>query len=238
MLAGHFTTALVAKQQDPRGHIGYFLVASQLPDLLWLVFHYLGLEPTEPHNMMDASLDALDVHMTYSHDLLPMFGWIALTIVVGKMLFGEWRTGLIGGLLVVIHAVTDYLGGFPHNVFGPETTLVGTGLYDTAPYLAVALEGVFTVAVMVWVFRKDRALGVQRSRGTYIAWAAVFGGGLAFMFSTADLSMVELLGLEEASPALANTTVPLLATTYLSMVAALVWADRGSTVEPAARVAH
>lgn len=224
MLAGHFTTALVAKQEAPKGHIAYYLVAAQLPDLLWLPFHYLGLEVTHPHNIMATSLDNLQVDMTYSHDLLPLLGWIALVIGVGRALFGSWRPGLIGGLLLVVHAATDYLGGFPHNLFGPETASVGTGLYHSSPYLAVVLEGVFIVAMLAWVLRNDAKAGIQRSRSTYLTWAAVFGGNMAFLLFSADLSMAEMFGLTP-SPAMDGTTVPMMAATYLSMLAALIWAE-------------
>ena len=46
MLAGHYATALVAYQKYPKGTLLYFLIASQLQDLLWFTFHYLGLERT------------------------------------------------------------------------------------------------------------------------------------------------------------------------------------------------
>ena len=48
MIAGHFTTALIAKQKFPKGTLLYFLIISQLQDFLWFTFHYLGLEPTNP----------------------------------------------------------------------------------------------------------------------------------------------------------------------------------------------
>ena len=229
MLTGHLTTAIAAKQHAPRGHIAYYLVASQLPDLLWLaVFYWVGLEPTQPDNLMVLSLDNLEAELTYSHDLLPMLGWIALTIGGGRGLFGRWRPGLIGGALVVLHALTDYVAGYPHNVFGPETHSVGTGLYYSAPYLAVAFEAVFTLAVMTWVVRADARAGVVRSRGTWAVWALVFGGGLAFLLMSADLSMVEMTGLEPLD-AMAGSTVPVMVITYLMTIAALIWADAQPT---------
>ena len=237
MLAGHFTTALIAKQQAPRGHIAYYLIASQLPDLLWLaLFAWVGLEPTHPDNLMVLSLDNLEAELTYSHDLLPMLGWIALTIVVGRALFGEWRPGLVGGLLVVVHALTDYVAGYPHNLFGPDTHSVGTGLYYTAPYLAVTFEAVFTAVLMAWVLRWDAEAGIQRTRATWIVWALVFAGGVAFMFVSADLSMVEMTGLE-ARESMDGTTVPVMLINYLMMIGALTWAGlqpkRGTEAEDA-----
>ena len=224
MLAGHFTTALIAKQHAPSAPIAYFLVASQLPDLLWLVFHYAGLEPTGPDNFMEVSLDTMEATMTYSHDLLPTLGWIALTVLVGRTLSGAWRPGLFGGAIVVVHALTDYLGGYPHHVFGPDSHAVGTGMYYSSPYLAVSLELLFIVVTMAWVVHTDRRAGVRRSSGTWRAWAAVFGGGIAFLYASADISLVELLGIE-APTSLSGSTVPVLGGTYVAMLLALWWAD-------------
>ena len=225
MLAGHFTTALIAKQHAPKGHLAYYLVASQLPDFLWLMFDRMGLEPTEPTNLMATSLDSIEVDMTYSHDLLPMFGWIGLIILIGRALFGRWRPGLVGGLLVVVHAATDYVGGFPHNVFGPDSHSVGLGLYASAPYVAVALEALFTVVAMAWVFRVDARDGITLDRATKFVWLMVFGGGLAFMALSADLSLAEVLD-TEPSAALDGTAPYVLLATYASMLGALIWTSR------------
>lgn len=234
MLAGHFATALVAKQHLPKAPIAYFLVASQLPDMLWGAFHFAGIEHTEPGNPMLASLDTMAVDMTFSHDALPMLGWILLTLVVGRLALGTWRVGFAGAALVLVHTLTDNIAGHPHNVFGPESLSVGTGMYQTAPYAAVGLEFLFTLAVMAWVIRTDRRRGVQRSKGALVAWAAVFGGGLAFMASSADLSMVEVTGLAPL-PILDGAMMPMLVLTYGAMIAALIWADRrpiGTSAEP------
>ena len=144
------------------------------------------------------------------------------------MLTRSPRVALIGGALVFIHAATDYIGGFPHHVFGPESHPVGTGMYYTSPYLAVALEALFTVAVMLWVLRFDARAGIRRSRGALIAWAAVFVGGVLFMFSSADLSLVELTGIDPL-PAMDGSTIPGMFLIYGGMTAALLWADRQPT---------
>lgn len=229
MLAGHFATAIVAKQRVPVAHVGYYLAVSQLPDLLWLVFAALGLEPTSPDNPMNVSLDTLQVDMTYSHDLLPTLGWFVLTILVGRALFGSWRPGWAGGILLIVHTLTDNLAGHPHNVFGPDSHAVGTGMYQSAPYFAVLLEAVFIVGFLAWILRNDAKAGVRRSRATYRVWAAVFGGGVAFMASSADLTMAELTGVEPLS-ALSGGTLPMLATIYVLMTGALLWAEAQPTI--------
>ncbi len=228
MVAGHLTTALLAKQRAPKGHIAFYLIASQLLDMLWLAFHYLGLEVTAPDNFMAVTLDSLKVDMTYSHDLLPVPFWALITVVAGRALFGSWRPGWVGGLLVVLHALTDYVGAYEHFVFGPDTQVVSTGLYYTAPYLAVGLELLFIVVTMTWVVRTDARDGIRRSRATWRAWVAVFAGGTAFMFLSAGHSLADLLG-SSPNPALAGTTVPSMAIIYTAMIAALVWADSRPT---------
>ena len=40
MLAGHFTTALIAKQKVPKGTFLYFLIISQLQDFLWFLNYF------------------------------------------------------------------------------------------------------------------------------------------------------------------------------------------------------
>lgn len=233
MLAGHFATALVARQHAPRGHIAFYLVAAQLPDLLWQVFHFAGVEPSPPLNPMVVSLDGAAPPMHYSHDLLPLVLWTALVVVFGRVAFGAWRPGWVGAVLVALHELTDLVGGYPHYVWGPDSTALGTGLYLTAPYLAVGLEALFTVGVLAWVMRTDRARGVRRSRATWICRAAVFGGGLAFMFGSADLSMAEATGLAPL-PALDGLAMVVLGTIYLLTLAPLVWGETRPPLDAAA----
>lgn len=228
MIAGHLATAYIAKQKAPTGHIAFYLVASQLLDLLWLLFHYLGLEPTEPDNFMHVSLDALQVEMTYSHDVIPVLGWTVLTILIGRILFKSWRPGWAGGMLVLVHAFMDYFGAYSHHVFGPDTPNVTTGLYYVAPYLAVTVEAVLLIAVMVWAVKLEKGAGIHRGRATWITWITVFGGSTALMYLMADLSLAELTGWDDVAW-MSGTTVPMLVVLYSSMIGALIWADMQPT---------
>lgn len=228
MVAGHFATALIARQHAPRGTLFFYLLISQLPDILWHFFHFLNLEPTLPENPMLASLDNMQAEMTYSHDLLPSLIWISLAVFAGRGLFGHWRPGWMAGALVVVHMLCDAISGHTHYVFGPDSAAIGLGLYATAPYLALAIEGVFTLSVMAWVFRTDAKSGVRRSRATLTVWAAVFVGSILMMAPSADLSLVELTGMEPIS-SLSGTLIPGLIGMYLAMLVALLWADAQPT---------
>ena len=85
MIAGHFTTALIAKQKFPKGTLIYFLIISQLQDFMWFIFHYLGLEPTTPSDAFDATLSNMVVDMLYSHDLFPQLIWLAFVFLIGNL---------------------------------------------------------------------------------------------------------------------------------------------------------
>ena len=92
MLAGHFTTALIAKQKFPKGTLLYFLIISQLQDFLWFLFHYLGLEPTNPTDAFDATLSNMVVDMLYSHDLLPQLFWLAVVFLAVSLVLNSSAT--------------------------------------------------------------------------------------------------------------------------------------------------
>ena len=109
MLAGHFTTALIAKQKFPKGTLLYFLIISQLQDFLWFTFHYLGLELTNPTDAFDATLSNMAVEMLYSHDLLPQLFWLSIVFLVGKLLFKSTKIGLVSVVLVTIHFFFRFL---------------------------------------------------------------------------------------------------------------------------------
>ena len=148
MIAGHFTTALIAKQKFPKGTLLYFLIISQLQDFLWFTFHYLGLEPTNPSDAFDATLGNMVVDMLYSHDLLPQLFWLAIVFLIGKLLFKNTKIGLVSMALVSIHFVLDFFSGHVHHIFGADTLEAGLGLYASNPYLAILIEALFCIAAV------------------------------------------------------------------------------------------
>jgi len=156
MLAGHFTTALIAKQKFPNGTLLYFLIISQLQDFLWFTFHYLGIEQTNPSDAFDATLSNMVVDMLYSHDLLPQLFWLAIVFLLGKFLFKRTKIGLVSMALVSIHFVLDFFSGPMHHVFGANTMEAGLGLYLSNPYLAIILSCLFCISA-IWSFFREEA---------------------------------------------------------------------------------
>ncbi len=217
MLAGHFTTALIAKQKFPKGTLLYFLVISQLQDFLWFVFHYLGLEPTNPSDAFDATLSNMAVDMVYSHDLLPMFVWLFIAFVLGKLLFKSTQIGLVSMALVSIHFVLDFFSGHIHHVFGAETMELGFGLYATNPYLAILIEAIFSASVLWYFFREEAKKGIIRTTKNRIVIVSVFTYGIVFMLLIATKSFREIFSIPEFDLGF-NTNMPTLIFTYGAML--------------------
>ena len=217
MLAGHFTTALIAKQKFPKASLLYFLIISQLQDFLWFVFHYLGLEPTNPSDAFDASLINMSVDMVYSHDLLPLLVWLIIGFTLGKLLFKSTQIGLVSMALVLIHFVLDFFSGHIHHVFGAETMELGFGLYASNPYLAVAIEALFSIVALWYYFKEEAKMGNRRLQSNKIAIISVFAYGIVFMLLIATHSFRELFDLPVFDLGF-NTNIPTLIFTYGAML--------------------
>ena len=217
MLAGHFSTALIAKQKFSKGTLLYFLIISQLQDFLWFVFHYLGIEPTNPSDAFDATLSNMAVDMVYSHDLLPLLIWLLIAFILGKILFKSTQIGLVSMALVSMHFVLDFFSGHMHHLFGAETMELGFGLYASNPYLAIIIEALFSVVALWYFFREESKKGIKRTKKNKISIMSVFAYGIIFMLLIATHSFRELFGIPEFDLGF-NTNIPTLIFTYGAML--------------------
>lgn len=222
MLVGHFATALVAHQKFPKGSLLYFLVISQLQDILWALFHYIGLEVTTPTDVLDTTLQSLTVDMLYSHDLLPQVFWMAVAFLAGKTLFKSSTIGAIGAALVFGHFVLDLLSGHAHHVFGTNSIDISLGLYASNAYLAIGIEIVFTAIVVAYFFSQETKKGIQRTAGNKISIVALFVFGIVFMLSIATVSFRQWLNIPEFDMGIA-TTMPNLIFTYIALLLILLF---------------
>lgn len=217
MLVGHYSTALLAHQKFPKGTLLYFLIASQLQDLLWFTFHLLGLEVTGPSDVFNTTLQSMSVDMLYSHDLLPQIIWVVIIFLIGKFLFKNTKVGLLGAALVVGHFVLDLFSGHPHHIFGAESQNIALGLYASNPYLAIGIEAIFTVAVLWYYFGQETKNGIQRTSKNKASIIGLFVFGIVFMLSIATTSFREWLGIPEFDMGF-NSNIPTLILTYLGMI--------------------
>jgi hypothetical protein len=217
MLAGHFTTALIAKQKFPKGTLLYFLIISQLQDILWFTFHYLGLESTDPSDAFDATLSNMAVDMLYSHDLIPLLFWLAIVFVIGKFFFKSTQVGLVSVGLVLAHFVLDFFSGHMHHLFGAGTMKAGLGLYTSSPYLAILIEAIFSIGAIWYFFREESKKGISRTTKNRVAIISVFAYGIIFMLLIGTRSFRELFSIPEFDLGF-NTNMPTLIFTYGAML--------------------
>ncbi|MDA9009543.1 hypothetical protein N9K16_06260, partial [Alphaproteobacteria bacterium] len=223
MIAGHFATALIAHQKLPKGTLLFFLLVSQFQDIFWLLFHYLGLEPTTPNDVFDTTISNMTVSMMYSHHLIPQLFWAAVVFLIGKFLFKSTTVGLVALALLVGHVVLDFFSGHAHHLFGEDTQAIGLGLYATNAYLAILIEAVFIATALTYYFRAEAKTGVVLSGKKRAAIIGVFVYGILFLLSVATVSFRDLLGLPVFDFGF-NTTVPTIIFTYTAMTAVLFWA--------------
>jgi len=217
MLAGHYATALIAYQKFPKGTLLYFLIASQLQDMLWFTFHYLGLERTTPNDVFDTTVSNMAVNMLYSHDLVPLLAWLLIIFLIGKFVFKSNTIGLVGSALVLGHFVLDFFSGHPHHIFGLDTGTVGLGNYATNVYQAIGIEAVAIVGLLWYFFSQEQKHGIQRTTKNKASIIGLFVFGVVFMLSIATTSFRELLGIPELDLGF-NTSVPTLILTYVGMM--------------------
>jgi hypothetical protein len=217
MLAGHFTTALIARQKFPKGTLLYFLIISQLQDFLWFTFHYISLEPTYPTDAFDATLSNMVVDMLYSHDLLPHLFWLAIVFVIGKILFKSTKIGLVSVVLVSIHFVLDFFSGHIHHIFGADSMEAGLGLYASNPYLAILIEALFSIGALWYFFAEEAKKGIIRTTKNRVSIISVFAYGIIFMLLIATKSFRQLFVIPEFDLEF-NTNMPTLIFTYCAMI--------------------
>ena len=217
MLAGHYATALVANQKFSTGTLLYFLIASQLQDLLWFTLHYFGLEPTGPADVLDTTLNNMSVDMLFSHDLLPQVIWVVLIFLIGKVVFKSNKVGLVGAALVVGHFILDIFSGHPHHIFGAASQDIALGLYASNVFLAIAIEAVFIIIMLWYFFKKERENGIIRSTKNKASVIGLFVFGLVFMLSIATTSFRQWFNIPEFNLGF-NTNVPTLIVTYFAMI--------------------
>lgn len=228
MIAGHYATALIAHQKFPKGTLLFFLIASQTQDILWFIFHYLGLEPTEPSDVLDATVGNLTVMMTYSHHIVPQIISGALVFLAGRVLFKSNTIGLVALALFVGHFVLDFFSGHPHHFFGEETQQVGLGLYGTNVYLAILIEAAFVATALWYYFSREAKAGIKRSSKNRAVIIGVFIYAILFLLTIATTSVRQWLNLPAFDLGF-NTSVPTLMMTYAALVFVLYRAVSNNT---------
>lgn len=151
MFAGHLAAAFVAKKVEPRMPLGAAVAASFGIDLLWPLFLLLGLESVRVNPGDTAFTNLAFESYPWSHSLLAVVGWAALTAALGRWLLSSWRIGGALGALVASHWLLDLATHRPDLALWPGGPLVGLGLWRSVPGTIVVEGGLLVVALLLYL---------------------------------------------------------------------------------------
>jgi hypothetical protein len=170
MLAGHYTTAFVAKAASPRTPLWTLLLAAQLVDVLWVLAILTGIE----HARLDPTLasNPLDLyHMPYTHSLTGTLLWAAAAFAGSRLLLRlETGASLLVAAVVTSHWFLDVLVHRPDMTIAGGDAKLGLALWNL-PLAAYGLEVALVVA-SVWVAMRS----CVRSESSRRAWLLLLAG--------------------------------------------------------------
>lgn len=189
MIVGHYAAALVPYSRLEGRPLWLLLVCANVPEFLWLALALAGVEPTKPASILDATFPNIDVHMTYSHNLIPA---LIQGVIVFALVQAIWRDrplALWCGALTVVHVLCDLLVGFKHELLGPNSPQVSLNTYGHAPVLAIAIELAFALGCVYAYLQSEKRRGRPVTRGRTLALYAVFTVGILVWLPATTMSL-------------------------------------------------
>jgi hypothetical protein len=138
MLAGHYSSALLAKRLAPAAPFWALALAAQLVDVFWAIFVMAGIE----HLRLDPALPSnpLDLYdMPWTHSLVGALAWSAAAFVLAQAVWRSRAVSLAIAATVLSHWVLDLLVHRPDLPLWPGSRKLGLAIWDY-PAAALALE--------------------------------------------------------------------------------------------------
>lgn len=168
MFIGHLAVGLAAKPLAPRVPLPVLLLAPNVADVVFPVLVGAGVEHAriEPGHMAASPL-VLE-SMPWSHSLLALAGWAALSAALYFLWRKDRRGAWVVAGLVLSHWILDWVTHEPDISLYPGGDRYGLGLWNSLP-ATVAVELVM-FAVGVWIYtRATSGTGAWGRRG----WAGL-----------------------------------------------------------------
>ena len=157
---GHIGFGFAAKPIAPKVHLLVLLVATELIDILWVVFYYTGID----RNRVGTDSSPL------SHGLFMSVIWSVLAAVIAVRIYHDRRSGIVIGLLVFSHWLIDFITHPMGAIFGgtplpPDLPLffngssnVGLGLYNHSFITAIVFDiGMLLFGLVIYVVYRIKA---------------------------------------------------------------------------------
>ncbi|HUS22909.1 MAG TPA: hypothetical protein VMZ66_12960 [Aeromicrobium sp.] len=195
MIVGHYAAALVPYSRLEGRPLWLLLVCANVPEFLWLALALAGVEPTKPASLLDATFPNIDVHMTYSHNLIPGFLQGLIVFALVQLIWRDRPLALWCGALTVVHVLCDLLVGFKHELLGPNSPQVSLNTYGHAPVLAIAIELTFALGCVYAYLKSERRRERPVTRGRSFALYAVFAVGILMWLPATSMSLRQTIPL-------------------------------------------
>lgn len=160
---GHIGVGFAVKPLAPKIPLGVLLVATEVPDILWAVLYFTGIDRSA--SMISAS--------PLSHGLFMSVVWAMIAALLAALIYRDRRSGVIIGLLVFSHWVVDLITHPMGAIFGGKplpadlplffngSPKVGFGLYNHSFAIAMVTDlGMLILGVVVYstyIVKKGRA---------------------------------------------------------------------------------
>lgn len=193
MIVGHYAAALVPYSRLQTRPLWLLMVCANVPEFLWLALALAGIEPTTPASLLDATFPNLQVHMTWSHNLIPGLAQGLIVFALVQLLCRDRPLALWCGALTVVHVLCDLVVGFRHQLLGPDSPRVSLDTYGQAPVLAILIELAFALACIRAFLKSEERQGHALPRNRSLALYAVFTVGILLWLPATAMSLRELL---------------------------------------------
>jgi len=173
MVAGHYAAALIPAAHRAKAPFWLLLLCAQIPEFLWLLLAIVGVEPTQPGSILDATFSNIQVNMRFSHNTVPGLIQAVITGIIVLAVYRNLATALWCGALVFAHVLCDYIVGFSHQIMWYASPDIGLNSYATMPYVAVIIELVFALLCVLYyqIKRRDNPMPRGRLIALYLAFA-------------------------------------------------------------------
>ncbi len=146
----HAITALAIKKAAPATPLAPLLISVQTMEVLWVGFHFAGIEWTDIADGARSIADVSLAHMPWSHSVFMTALVAALFGLTGRLIWKRWVVALALAAGVLSHIVLDIA------IHAPDVQLVpwiaepkyGLGFYGSAPVVAWLIE--LAYGLIIW----------------------------------------------------------------------------------------
>ena len=144
----HAATALLLKKNEPAAQMWPLLISTQIVEVLWILFNYLGIE----HFSISGGRLHLD-YLPYSHSIFSSVVISILSYAIIRWRFRNKKLALIFAFGVISHVVLDVIFHEKDILLSPFSSrpVWGLGIIDF-PVLNFILE--FFYGVFCWWYFK------------------------------------------------------------------------------------